>query len=388
MVRRIFVEKKKGFDVEAQGLCEDIRENLGIKGLTDVRVLNRYDMDGLDDELYHKSVFDVFAEPAVDVVYEENADLSDAAYVFASEYLPGQYDQRADSAAQCIQLISMGQKPEVKFARIIALYGDVSASEGDAIRGYCINPVDSQEASMEKPDDISMVTEPPQDVLVVEGFREMDDDALKDYRAEMGFAMSEEDLKFVRKHYAEELMRDPTVTELRVIDTYWSDHCRHTTFSTKITDVRFGEDRYSALLKEAYGRYLDIREEVYGEKKEEKDITLMDLAVIGTKYMKKLGLADDLDESEEINACSINVTAQIDGRPEDWLVMFKNETHNHPTEIEPFGGAATCLGGAIRDPLSGRVYVYQAMRVTGAADPTASVADTLPGKLPQRKNHH
>ena len=385
MVRRIFVEKKKGFDVEAQGLCEDIRENLGIKGLTDVRVLNRYDMDGLDDELYHKSVFDVFAEPAVDVVYEENADLSDAAYVFASEYLPGQYDQRADSAAQCIQLISMGQKPEVKFARIIALYGDVSASEGDAIRGYCINPVDSQEASMEKPDDISMVTEPPQDVLVVEGFREMDDDALKDYRAEMGFAMSEEDLKFVRKHYAEELMRDPTVTELRVIDTYWSDHCRHTTFSTKITDVRFGEDRYSALLKEAYGRYLDIREEVYGEKKEEKDITLMDLAVIGTKYMKKLGLADDLDESEEINACSINVTAQIDGRPEDWLVMFKNETHNHPTEIEPFGGAATCLGGAIRDPLSGRVYVYQAMRVTGAADPTASVADTLPGKLPQRK---
>ena len=385
MVRRIFVEKKKGFDVEAQGLCADIRENLGMKKLTGVRVLNRYDMDGLDDELYHKSVSGVFAEPAVDMVYEETVDLSDAAFVFASEYLPGQYDQRADSAAQCIQLISMGRKPEVKFARVIALYGVISKEDGDAIRKYCINPVDSQEASMEKPDTITMVTDVPEDVKTVEGFRGMDDEALEIYRAEMGFAMSAEDLQFVRKHFSEDLMRDPTVTELRVIDTYWSDHCRHTTFSTKITDVRFGSDAYSGLLKEAYDRYLDIREQVYGAKREEKDITLMDLAVIGTKYMKKLGLAEDLDESEEINACSFNVKADIDGKPEDWLVMFKNETHNHPTEIEPFGGAATCLGGAIRDPLSGRVYVYQAMRVTGSADPRTSVADTLAGKLPQRK---
>ena len=384
MVRRIFVEKKKGFDVEAQGLCEDIRENLGIRGLTDVRVLNRYDMDGLSDELYRKSVFDVFAEPAVDTVAEE-VDLSDAAFVFASEYLPGQYDQRADSAAQCIQLISMEQKPEVKFSRVIALYGDITPAEADAVKHYCINPVDSQESSMDMPETIAIAADVPEDVKIVEGFREMSDDELRAYRAEMGFAMSEEDLLFVRKHYSEDLMRDPTVTELRVIDTYWSDHCRHTTFSTKITDVKFSDDKYSQLLKKAYERYLEIRDEVYGERIAEKDITLMDLAVIGTKYIKKLGLADDLDESEEINACSINVKAVIDGKEEDWLVMFKNETHNHPTEIEPFGGAATCLGGAIRDPLSGRVYVYQAMRVTGCADPRTSIADTLAGKLPQRK---
>ena len=384
MVRRIFVEKKKGFDVEAQSLCADIRENLGIKGLKGVRVLNRYDMDGLSDELYRKSVFDVFAEPALDTVTEE-ADLSDAAFVFASEYLPGQYDQRADSAAQCIQLISMGQKPEVKFSRVIALYGDVAPADAEAIKHYCINPVDSQESSMDKPETIAIVADAPEDVKTVDGFCQMNDSELRAFRAEMGFAMSEEDLFFVRQHYSEDLLRDPTVTELRVIDTYWSDHCRHTTFSTEITDVTFGTDKYSQLLKKAYDRYLEIRKEVYGERIAEKDITLMDLAVIGTKYVKKLGLADDLDESEEINACSINVTAEIDGKKEDWLVMFKNETHNHPTEIEPFGGAATCLGGAIRDPLSGRVYVYQAMRVTGCADPRTSVSDTLAGKLPQRK---
>ena len=384
MVRRIFVEKKKGFDVEAQSLCADIRENLGIKGLKGVRVLNRYDMDGLSDELYRKSVFDVFAEPALDTVTEE-ADLSDAAFVFASEYLPGQYDQRADSAAQCIQLISMGQKPEVKFSRVIALYGDVASADAEAIKHYCINPVDSQESSMDKPETIAIVADAPEDVKTVDGFCQMNDSELRAFRAEMGFAMSEEDLFFVRQHYSEDLLRDPTVTELRVIDTYWSDHCRHTTFSTEITDVTFGTDKYSQLLKKAYDRYLEIRKEVYGERIAEKDITLMDLAVIGTKYVKKLGLADDLDESEEINACSINVTAEIDGKKEDWLVMFKNETHNHPTEIEPFGGAATCLGGAIRDPLSGRVYVYQAMRVTGCADPRTSVSDMLAGKLPQRK---
>ena len=321
MVRRIFVEKKKGFDVEAQSLCADIRENLGIKGLTGVRVLNRYDMDGLSDELYRKSVFDVFAEPALDTVTEE-ADLSDAAFVFASEYLPGQYDQRADSAAQCIQLISMGQKPEVKFSRVIALYGDVAPADAEAIKHYCINPVDSQESSMDKPETIAIVADAPEDVKTVDGFCQMNDSELRAFRAEMGFAMSEEDLFFVRQHYSEDLLRDPTVTELRVIDTYWSDHCRHTTFSTEITDVTFGTDKYSQLLKKAYDRYLEIRKEVYGERIAEKDITLMDLAVIGTKYVKKLGLADDLDESEEINACSINVTAEIDGKKEDWLVML------------------------------------------------------------------
>ncbi len=385
MVRRIFVEKKKGFDVQAQAMCADIRENLGIRGLTDIRILNRYDMDGLGDELYRESVFDVFAEPAVDMVTEETADLSGAAFVFASEYLPGQYDQRADSAAQCIQLISMGQKPEVRFSRVIALYGNLTEQDAEAIKNYCINPVDSQEASMDKPETITMMADVPEDVKTIDGFRKMSDEQLRAFRSDMGFAMSEEDLLFVRQHYSEELMRDPTVTELRVIDTYWSDHCRHTTFSTKITDVKFADDKYSQLVKKAFERYLKIREEVYGDRIAEKDITLMDLAVIGTKYIKKMGLADDLDESEEINACSINVTAEIDGKPEEWLVMFKNETHNHPTEIEPFGGAATCLGGAIRDPLSGRVYVYQAMRVTGCGDPRTSIADTLAGKLPQRK---
>ncbi len=385
MVRRIFVEKKKGFDVEAQGLCADIRENLGLMGLKDVRIINRYDMDGISDELYHKAIFDVFAEPAIDTVVEETIDLSDAAFIFASEYLPGQYDQRADSAAQCIQLISMEQKPEVKFSRIVALYGEISQKEAEEVKSYCINPVDSQEASMEKPETIAINAEAPEDVKIIDGFTQMSDEEIFAFRHDMGFAMSDADLLFVREHYANDLKRNPTVTELRVIDTYWSDHCRHTTFSTKITDVKFSDDKYSAVVKKAFERYLKIREEVYGERLPEKDITLMDLGVIGTKYIKKLGLADDLDESEEINACSINVTADIDGKPEDWLVMFKNETHNHPTEIEPFGGAATCLGGAIRDPLSGRVYVYQAMRVTGCADPRTSIADTLAGKLPQRK---
>lgn len=383
MVRRIFVEKKNGFDVEAQGLCADIRENLGIEGLEKVRVLNRYDMDGVDDELYEKAVNQVFSEAAIDMVYEETVDLSDAAYKFVTEYLPGQYDQRADSAAQCIQLISMGNRPEVKFARVIALYGNLSDADNDAIIDYCINPVDSQLASWEKPEDLSMKFDIPADVASIDGFRAMSEEQLSALHREMGFAMSMEDLRFVQAHFRDEADREPTVTELRVIDTYWSDHCRHTTFNTKITNVEFSDSRYGKMLKDAYDRYLEIRKEVYGDR--DRDMTLMDLGVIGAKYIKKLGLAGDLDESEEINACSIKAKAVVDGKEEDWLVMFKNETHNHPTEIEPFGGAATCLGGAIRDPLSGRVYVYQAMRVTGASDPTVSVKDTIQGKLPQRK---
>ncbi len=385
MVRRIFVEKKKGFDVEAQGLLADIRENLGLSGVSEVRVLNRYDMDGIDDELYHKVVNEVFAEPAIDVVYEETLDTSDAAYSFASEYLPGQYDQRSDSAAQCVQLISMGARPAVRSGRVVMLYGEVAEEQGAAVKNYLINPVDSREASMTKPDTLEIKADIPEDVAVIEGFRDWTDEETVSYRERMDFAMSDADLLFVRDYYKANEDRDPSLTELKVIDTYWSDHCRHTTFATRITDVDYEDGEYSALIRQAFERYLDIRREVYAEKAETRDVTLMDMATIGTKYIKKLGLADDLDESEEINACSIKAKAVIDGQQEDWLVMFKNETHNHPTEIEPFGGAATCLGGAIRDPLSGRVYVHQAMRVTGSGDPRTSIADTLHGKLPQKK---
>ncbi len=290
MVRRIFVEKKKGFDVEAQGLCNDITVNLGIAGLKNIRILNRYDVDGIDNELYKKAVYSVFAEPAIDHIYEETVDLSDAAYVFASEYLPGQYDQRADSAAQCIQLISMGNKPEVEFAKIVALYGDITTEEMDAIKNYCINPVDSQEASMEKPEKLGIEADVPADVQIIEGFREMSDDDLRVFRTAMGFAMSEEDLFFVVKHYKEE-DRDPTVTELRVIDTYWSDHCRHTTFSTKITNVDFGDDKYSQIIKKAFDRYIEIRKEVYAGRAE-KDMTLMDLATISC-FQNSYGLCHE-----------------------------------------------------------------------------------------------
>ena len=385
MVRRIYVEKKQGFDVEARGLLSDIRENLGITEVSRVRMLNRYDMDGISDHLYEEVKTAVFAEPAIDVIYEETIDISDADYSFATEYLPGQYDQRSDSAAQCIQLISMENRPEVRSAKIVLLYGSLTKAQGDVVRDYFINPVDSRVASMEKPETLAMQMDVPPDVEVIDGFRGWSDEEVIAYRAAMDFAMSDADLLFVRDHFQAEENRDPTITELKVIDTYWSDHCRHTTFATKITDVRFEEGRYPELIKKAFDRYLSIRHEVYGENESARDITLMDMGTIGTKYIKKLGLADDLDESEEINACSIKVTAEIDGKPEDWLVMFKNETHNHPTEIEPYGGAATCLGGAIRDPLSGRVYVYQAMRVTGSGDPRTSIQDTLHGKLPQRK---
>ena len=384
MVRRIYVEKKKGFDVEAEALFSDVKENLHLDKLEGIRVLNRYDIDGIDDATYESAKFTVFAEPAIDVVYEETMpeDLSSAIF-FAVEYLPGQYDQRADSAAQCIKLMNADADAIVKFARVIVLEGDIDASCLAAVRDYCVNPVDSQIASNDKPDDLEMETTPPEDVAVINGFRTMSREALEDYRKEMGFAMSSADIDFVQKYYAEDEDRDPTLTELKVIDTYWSDHCRHTTFNTTLEDVGFEDSPYGRLVAQAFAQYLDMRKDVYGDR--DKNLCLMDMACIGAKYLKKHGKADNLDESEEINACSIKVKAKIDGREEDWLVMFKNETHNHPTEIEPFGGAATCLGGAIRDPLSGRVYVYQAMRVTGAADPRKPIEETLSGKLPQRK---
>ena len=384
MVRRIYVEKKKGFDVEAASLFNDIRENLHIKELTGVRVLNRYDIDGIDDATYEAAKLTVFAEPAIDVVYEETMpeELGSAIF-FAVEYLPGQYDQRADSASQCIKLMNAEADATVKFARVIILEGDLDDQQVETIRSYCVNPVDSQIAADEKPENLEMETTVPEDVAVITGFRTMDEATLENYRKKMGFAMSPADIQFVQKYYAEDEDRDPTLTELKVIDTYWSDHCRHTTFNTTLEEVTFEDSPYGRIVKEAFDQYMAMRKDVYGDR--DKNLCLMDMACIGAKYLKKHGKVDNLDESEEINACSIKVKAKIDGKEEDWLVMFKNETHNHPTEIEPFGGAATCLGGAIRDPLSGRVYVYQAMRVTGAADPRKPIEETLAGKLPQRK---
>lgn len=382
MVRRIYVEKKKGFDIEAQGLYEDLKENLHLGGIDAVRVINRYDIDGIDGAAYEAAKYTVFAEPAIDMVFDETAPVGAGSQFFAVEYLPGQYDQRADSAEQCIRLMNANAAATVRFARLIVLEGIVSEEELAAIKSYCINPVDSHEAGLDKPANLDMQTVVPEKVQTVKGFIHMFDEELETFRQEQGFAMSREDLKFVRAYFALDEKRDPSMTELKVIDTYWSDHCRHTTFLTKISSVSFTDGAYPELVKNAFQEYLSMRNEVYGDR--EKDISLMDMAVIGAKYLKKKGLLEDLDESEEINACSIKVKAVVDGREEDWLVMFKNETHNHPTEIEPFGGAATCLGGAIRDPLSGRVYVYQAMRVTGSGDPRKHLADTLPGKLPQR----
>ena len=383
MVRRIYVEKKKGFDIEAQSLYEDLKGNLSVKGLSSVRVVNRYDVEGIDDVTYHAAKYTIFAEPAIDCVFEEEIAIEVGSVFFFVEYLPGQYDQRADSAAQCIQLMNAGSAPIVRFARLIVLSGVISPAELSAIKKYCINPVDSQEAAAAKPERLDLRMEAPQKVALVAGFIDMNAEALAAYGTSQGFAMSEADLQFVQAYFATEEGRNPTVTEMRVIDTYWSDHCRHTTFLTKINEVTFAEGTYPSLVQSAFDEYIKIRAAVYGDNTK-KSMSLMDMAVIGTKYLKQKGLVDDLDESEEINACSIKVKAVVDDRVEDWIVMFKNETHNHPTEIEPFGGAATCLGGAIRDPLSGRVYVYQAMRVTGSGDPRARLEDTLPGKLPQR----
>ncbi|HHU18480.1 MAG TPA: phosphoribosylformylglycinamidine synthase [Clostridiales bacterium] len=382
MVRRIYVEKKKGYDIEAQELFSDLKENLNLQGLSAVRVINRYDIEGIDDNTYNAAKNSIFAEPAIDMAYDEEVSIDAGALYFAVEYLPGQFDQRADSAEQCIKLMDANLEPKVRFARLIVLMGNISQEEYAAVKKYSINPVDSQEANLEKPQKLETQTVAPENVRIVHNFTKLSDQELIDYKIEQGFAMSEEDLKFVREYFSEREKRDPTITELKVIDTYWSDHCRHTTFLTKINSVSFEKGPYSELIKDAFHNYLKVRETIYGNS--ERDMSLMDMAVIGAKYIKKKGLLNDLDESDEINACSIKVKAVIDGKEEDWLVMFKNETHNHPTEIEPFGGAATCLGGAIRDPLSGRVYVYRAMRVTGSGDPRKSIDETLTGKLPQR----
>lgn len=383
MVKRIYVEKKKGFDVEAQSLYVDLKENLGIKGLRDVRIVNRYDISGISDEEYRQARETIFSEPPVDLVYDEELPIAEDERVFATEYLPGQYDQRADSAAQCVQILTQKERPTILTAQVIILKGVISDDEFDKIKDYCINPIESREAALEKPDTLEVVPEVPEDVAVLEGFITKTPEELKKFRAESGLAMGLDDLAFCQAYFRDTEKRNPTITEIRMIDTYWSDHCRHTTFLTKIEDVNIPDDDYTKPVKVAYEEYLKSRAYVYAEK--EKDICLMDIATMAMKELKKRGQLQDLDESEEINACSIIVDVEVNGKTEEWLVMFKNETHNHPTEIEPFGGAATCLGGAIRDPLSGRSYVYQAMRVTGSGDPRAKIEDTLPGKLPQRK---
>ena len=379
MVYRVYVEKKPGQTQEAQGLLGQIRDFLQIKGLKELRILNRYDAENIDAQLFRYAVNTVFSEPQVDNV---SFQAPQGQIVFAVEPLPGQYDQRADSAAQCIQIISQGNRPVIRTAKVYVLTGDISGEELAAIKKYVINAVESREASLDMPETLAVHYDAPETVATVEGFTAMDESALAALLEQLGLAMDLDDLKFLQAYFRDTEHRDPTITEIRVVDTYWSDHCRHTTFSTHLDSIII----HDAGVQAAYEQYLAARVAVYGEEKAAKrPQTLMDIATIGAKYLKKQGKLPELDESEEINACSIHVTAKVNGEDQDWLLMFKNETHNHPTEIEPFGGAATCIGGCIRDPLSGRAYVHQAMRVTGAGDPRASLKDTLPGKLPQRK---
>lgn len=373
MVYRIYVEKKSGLDHEAQNLKSDLLQLLGIGGVQNVRVLNRYDAEGIDRKLFDYAVHTVFSEPQLDVTGES---LPEADLLFAVEYLPGQFDQRAASAAECIQIISRGERPAIRTAKIYAIDGSFSEEEIEKIKKYVINPVEAREAALSLPETLAMAYEVPQSVETVEGFTHYSDAQLADFIAERGLAMDLADSQCCRAYFAEE-QRDPTITEIKMIDTYWSDHCRHTTFNTILDAVQFADETLQA----AYQRYLDAR--TFVERK--KPVTLMDIGTIAAKVLKKQGKLDGLDESEEINACTVKIKVETEGREEDWLLLFKNETHNHPTEIEPFGGAATCVGGAIRDPLSGRSYVYGAMRVTGAGNPLAPIADTLPGKLPQRK---
>ena len=376
MVFRVYVEKKPGFDVEAQQLGTELKTILGIDGLRKVRIVNRYDVEGISQELFEQATPTVFSEPQVDDASADLPDFGDAT-VFATEFLPGQFDQRADSAAECIQLISQGERPTVRSAKVYALEGTLSEADVDAIKHYVINPVEAREASLEAKTTLKTQVPTPGKVETIAGFNEMDAAAGQKFIDERGLAMDLADLEFCQKYFSEE-GREPTITEIKVIDTYWSDHCRHTTFGTELDKV----DIDDAAVKAAFERYLEMRHELG---RDAKPVCLMDMGTIGAKWLKKNGILKNLDESEEINACTVKVKVDVNGHDEDWLFLFKNETHNHPTEIEPFGGAATCIGGCIRDPLSGRSYVYQAMRVTGAADPTVPVSETLEGKLPQRK---
>ena len=384
MVRRVFVEKKEAYAVKAKELQEEIQSYLGIQTVTGVRVLIRYDVENISDDTFEKACHTVFSEPPVDILYLEEFPQEETDAVFGVEYLPGQFDQRADSAVQCVQFLNSSEEPVIRTATVYVVEGSVTEEELAAIKAFCINPVDSRETDMEKPETLVTVFEEPEDVKIFDGFCGMDEDTLKALYDSLSLAMTFKDFLHIQNYFRGEEKRDPSMTEIRVLDTYWSDHCRHTTFSTELTDVAFEDGYYRKPIEETYRRYLSDREDVYQGRKD-KFPCLMDLALMAMKKLKKEGKLQDQEESDEINACSIVVPVEIDGKTEEWLVNFKNETHNHPTEIEPFGGAATCLGGAIRDPLSGRTYVYQAMRVTGAANPTVPVSETLKGKLPQKK---
>ena len=383
-VRRVYVEKKTPYAVAAKELKAEIKNYLDIHTLKDVRVLIRYDIENVSEETYQKALGTVFSEPPVDMVYEEKVQFDAKDRTFSVEYLPGQFDQRADSAEQCVKLLHESENPIIRSATTYILSGKISDEEFSKIKEYCINPVDSRETDATKPETLVTEFEDPADVQIFDGFKDMSEDKLKELYDSLGLAMTFKDFLHIQNYYKTEENRDPSMTEIRVLDTYWSDHCRHTTFSTELKNVVFEDGFYHEPIVETYERYLKDRQEIYGDRKD-KFVCLMDIALMGMKKLKADGKLEDMEVSDEINACSIVVPVEIDGKEEEWLVFFKNETHNHPTEIEPFGGAATCLGGAIRDPLSGRGYVYQAMRVTGAADPTVSLKDTMNGKLPQRK---
>ena len=382
-VKRLLVEKREGFDLEAKALMKDLKDSLHIDCIEDLRLLNRYDIEGLSDEICDSASKTIFSEPNLDVVYKEDVEYDKDAKVFAVEYLPGQYDQRADWAAQCVQIINEGQRPNINSAKLYILTGDIDDELFAKIKSYVINPVDSREASLEKPETLELETEIPTEVATIEGFIDFSMEELEKFLKEQGLAMTIDDLKYVQEYFQNQEKRNPTITEIKVLDTYWSDHCRHTTFMTQIKDVEIEDGKFNEIIKETYSKYVEARNTIYIDR--QKDMCLMDIATIAVKELKAAGKLEDLDESEEINACSVNIDVNVDGKIEKYLLMFKNETHNHPTEIEPFGGAATCLGGAIRDPLSGRSYVYQAMRVTGSADPRTSLEDTLHGKLMQKK---
>ena len=383
-VRRVYVEKKPAFAVQAKDLRHELRKYLGVSGLTGVRVLIRYDVENISDDVFEKACKTVFAEPPVDTLYKESFEMAENARVFSVEFLPGQFDQRADSAVQCVKFLNEEEEPVIRSATTYVIEGEVSDEEFEAIKHHCINPVDSRETGMEKPETLVAKFEEPADVAILDGFQDMPEAELKKLYDSLNLAMTFKDFLHIQNYFKSEEHRDPSMTEIRVLDTYWSDHCRHTTFSTELKNVAFTDGYYREPIEGTYQKYLADRAEIF-KGRDDKFVCLMDLALMAMRKLKKEGKLDDQEESDEINACSIVVPVEIDGKTEEWLVNFKNETHNHPTEIEPFGGAATCLGGAIRDPLSGRTYVYQAMRVTGAADPTVSVKETLKGKLPQKK---
>ena len=383
-VRRVYVEKKPAFAVQAKDLRHELRKYLGVSGLTGVRVLIRYDVENISDDVFEKACKTVFAEPPVDTLYKESFEMAENARTFSVEFLPGQFDQRADSAVQCVKFLNEEEEPVIRSATTYVIEGEVSDEEFEAIKHHCINPVDSREIGMEKPETLVAKFEEPADVAILDGFQDMPEAELKKRYDSLNLAMTFKDFLHIQNYFKSEEHRDPSMTEIRVLDPYWSDHCRHTTFSTELKNVAFTDGYYREPIEGTYQKYLADRAEIF-KGREDKFVCLMDLALMAMRKLKKEGKLDDQEESDEINACSIVVPVEIDGKTEEWLVNFKNETHNHPTEIEPFGGAATCLGGAIRDPLSGRTYVYQAMRVTGAADPTVSVKETLKGKLPQKK---